>query len=119
MTPLAPSLAIAPEPARVHGDAPADEVTRVRLGASIDSSPDLLAVLAVDPAVTVRAAVALNAAAPVGAVGAPGVRSITGSSSGVSSTASSLVAAGGRRARTTAPTTAMISSAEVASNGNR
>ncbi len=67
MTQLAPSPALSPAPMRVHGGVPADEVTRVRLGASIDSSPDLLAVLAVDPAVTVRAAVALNTAAPVGA----------------------------------------------------
>ena len=57
MTQLAPSPAMPPGPARVHGGVPADEVTRVRLGASIDSAPDLLAALAVDPAVTVRAAV--------------------------------------------------------------
>jgi uncharacterized protein (DUF2336 family) len=37
---------------------------RVRLGASLDSAPELLATLATDPAVTVRAAVALNSAAP-------------------------------------------------------
>jgi uncharacterized protein (DUF2336 family) len=67
MTQLAPSPAMPPGPARVHGGVPADEVTRVRLGASIDSAPDLLAALAVDPAVTVRAAVALNTATPVGA----------------------------------------------------
>ena len=67
MTGLALSADIALGPVRVHGGVPADEVTRVRLGASIDSSPDLLAALAVDPAVTVRAAVALNTAAPAGA----------------------------------------------------
>ena len=39
----------------------------MRLGASADSPPDLLAALATDPAVTVRAAVALNTAAPADA----------------------------------------------------
>lgn len=42
----------------------ADENTRVRLGASADTAADVLHELASDPAVTVRAAVALNAAAP-------------------------------------------------------
>ena len=37
---------------------------RVRLGASPETAPDLLLALAADPAVTVRAAVAMNAAAP-------------------------------------------------------
>jgi len=45
MTRLAPSPAVSPEPTQAYGGVPADEVTRVRLGASIDSSPDLLAVL--------------------------------------------------------------------------
>ena len=44
-----------------------DEVARVRLGASEQSSPDLLQTLAGDPAVTVRAAVALNSSAPASA----------------------------------------------------
>ena len=43
---------------------PGDEITRVRLGASPNSAPGLLAALATDPAITVRAAVALNTAAP-------------------------------------------------------
>ena len=57
-----------PLPAAVSGGMRADEATRVRLGASTDTAPDVLQVLATDPAVTVRAAVALNAAAPEGAV---------------------------------------------------
>ena len=51
----------------IPGGPPADEATRVRLGASADTAPDLLAVLAADPELTVRAAVALNPAAPAGA----------------------------------------------------
>ncbi len=43
---------------------PSDERTRVRLGAAADTAPDLLLALAADPQVTVRAAVAMNAAAP-------------------------------------------------------
>jgi uncharacterized protein (DUF2336 family) len=65
MTRLAPSLDALLGPARVRGGTPED--VRVRLGASVDSSPDLLQELAADPAVTVRAAVALNSAAPAGA----------------------------------------------------
>ena len=41
----------------------APEATRVRLGASADTAPDVLLSLANDPAVTVRAAVAMNMAA--------------------------------------------------------
>lgn len=43
---------------------PADESARVRLGASAHSQADILRRLAHDPAVTVRAAVAMNTAAP-------------------------------------------------------
>lgn len=53
--------------ARSAGDASAGarlEAARVRLGASRDTSAELLAALAHDPAVTVRAAVVLNAAMP-------------------------------------------------------
>ena len=42
---------------------PGDEHTRVRLGAASDTAPDLLLALAADPRLTVRAAVAMNAAA--------------------------------------------------------
>jgi uncharacterized protein (DUF2336 family) len=41
-----------------------DEATRVRLGASIATAPTVLASLAGDPSVTVRATVALNPSAP-------------------------------------------------------
>ena len=41
-----------------------DEPSRIRLGANVATSPDLLHDLAHDPAVTVRAAVAMNRAAP-------------------------------------------------------
>jgi uncharacterized protein (DUF2336 family) len=41
-----------------------DEAARVRLGAGTESDPDALIGLATDPSVTVRAAVALNGAAP-------------------------------------------------------
>jgi uncharacterized protein (DUF2336 family) len=40
------------------------EAARVRLGAAPDTAPDVLHALAADPLVTVRAAVAMNAAAP-------------------------------------------------------
>lgn len=40
------------------------EGARVRLGAAADTAPDLLHVLAADPSVVVRAAVAMNVAAP-------------------------------------------------------
>ena len=43
-----------------------DEASRVKLGASPQATPAILALLAVDPAVTVRAAVALNDATPSG-----------------------------------------------------
>jgi len=49
------SLLVAP-----HG---ANEAARVRLGAAPDTAPDILRSLASDPAVTVRAAVAMNPAA--------------------------------------------------------
>ncbi len=42
-----------------------DEATRVRLGASADTPPEMLYYLASDPAVTVRAAVAMNEATPI------------------------------------------------------
>lgn len=41
-----------------------DEATRVRLGASVTTSAETFGVLAVDPSVTVRAAVAMNPATP-------------------------------------------------------
>ena len=41
-----------------------DEAVRVRLGAATDTAPDVLRELARDPSVTVRAAVAMNVAAP-------------------------------------------------------
>lgn len=41
-----------------------EEAVRVRLGAAADTAPDTLDVLAADPSVTVRAAVALNPQAP-------------------------------------------------------
>ena len=44
---------------------PVDEVTRVRAGANASTVPDLLVELAADPAATVRAAVAMNASAPI------------------------------------------------------
>lgn len=53
-----------PEEGGSGGEMQADEKTRVRLGASADTTPDMLRLLASDPAITVRAAVALNAAAP-------------------------------------------------------
>ncbi|MEJ0016854.1 MAG: DUF2336 domain-containing protein [Acetobacteraceae bacterium] len=43
---------------------PVDEATRVRLGAGNATAPDILAGLADDPSVTVRAALALNNAVP-------------------------------------------------------
>jgi uncharacterized protein (DUF2336 family) len=43
---------------------PSDEATRVRQGASISTSPDVLRALATDPSVTVRASLALNPALP-------------------------------------------------------
>ncbi len=43
-----------------------DEASRVKLGASPQATPAILALLAADPAVTVRAAVALNDATPAG-----------------------------------------------------
>lgn len=46
------------------GPPPADEAARVRLGASAGVRADVLASLADDPLVTVRAALALNTAAP-------------------------------------------------------
>jgi uncharacterized protein (DUF2336 family) len=46
---------------------PLDERSRVRLAASPDTAADVLHALAVDPQVTVRAAVALNEAAPASA----------------------------------------------------
>ncbi len=68
MTRLAqPPRAIAVPPAGGEREVQHDEATRVRLGACPESAPDLLATLAADPAVTVRAAVALNTAAPSGA----------------------------------------------------
>jgi uncharacterized protein (DUF2336 family) len=42
----------------------ADEATRVRQGASVSTSPDILRALADDPSVTVRASLALNPALP-------------------------------------------------------
>ena len=42
----------------------ADEHARVRLGAAHETPPDVLTALAADPAVTVRAAVAMNSATP-------------------------------------------------------
>jgi uncharacterized protein (DUF2336 family) len=42
----------------------ADEATRVRQGASANTSPDVLRALAVDPSVTVRASLAMNPALP-------------------------------------------------------
>ena len=44
---------------------PADEAVRVRIGSSPQTDPTVLLSLASDPSVTVRAAVALNRAAPV------------------------------------------------------
>ena len=52
------------QPAPGRGDVSPDEAARVRLGASTETAPELLAALATDPAPTVRAAVALNTAAP-------------------------------------------------------
>lgn len=46
------------------GDARQDELTRVRQGANAQTPPDALRILAADAAITVRAAVALNPAAP-------------------------------------------------------
>jgi uncharacterized protein (DUF2336 family) len=63
MTRLAPPAAVNLPPAGGQ----ADPAIRVRLGASPDSPPDVLAALAADPVVTVRAAVALNPAAPADA----------------------------------------------------
>ena len=67
MTRHAPPAAVKLPPARVPGGMQADEASRVRLGASKESPPALLATLASDPAATVRAAVALNTAAPADA----------------------------------------------------
>ena len=63
MTQLA-QLAPGPPAPGSPAPVPADETTRVRLGASAETAPDILQALAADPAVTVRAAVALNTAAP-------------------------------------------------------
>ncbi len=49
------------------GSGAGDETHQVRLAASPDTAPEVLRALAADPRVTVRAAVALNAAAPPGA----------------------------------------------------
>ncbi len=46
------------------GSPRSDEAGRVKLGAGAETDPDLLIDLATDPSVTVRAAVALNGAAP-------------------------------------------------------
>ena len=43
---------------------PADEATRVRLGSAAKTAPDVLRDLAADPSIMVRAALALNPAAP-------------------------------------------------------
>ena len=51
-------------PATAPDRSPVDMAARVRLGASPQTAPELLLALAADPAVTVRAAVAMNAAAP-------------------------------------------------------
>jgi uncharacterized protein (DUF2336 family) len=52
-------------PAASHAEANLqDEATRVRLGASTATAADVLLTLAADPSVTVRAALALNPAAP-------------------------------------------------------
>ncbi len=67
MTRLVPPRTVSLPPACLAGSTQADEAARVRLGASTDSPPDLLAALATDPAATVRAAVALNSAAPADA----------------------------------------------------
>ncbi len=66
MRSAAPLLAAVSEP-EPPASLPDDTPSRVRLGASPDSAPELLASLAGDPAVTVRAAVALNTAAPADA----------------------------------------------------
>jgi hypothetical protein len=50
--------------ARLSCVASGGETARVRLGAGAETGADVLADLARDPSVTVRAAVALNAAAP-------------------------------------------------------
>jgi uncharacterized protein (DUF2336 family) len=65
--PAAAPLPSSCPPGGSHGIATAlsaAEETRVRLGAAGDTPPDVLAALAVDPAVMVRAAVAMNTAAP-------------------------------------------------------
>ena len=46
-----------------------DETTRVRLGANLTTSAEILVRLAIDPSVTVRAALALNPSAPPAALG--------------------------------------------------
>ncbi len=60
-TPAENLISTTPSP---PGEMITDENARVRLGASTDTAADVLHELASDPAVTVRAAVALNAAAP-------------------------------------------------------
>ncbi|MGH7086426.1 MAG: DUF2336 domain-containing protein, partial [Acetobacteraceae bacterium] len=45
----------------------ADEAQRVRMAARANTGPEVLTFLARDPSLTVRAAVAMNAAAPIGA----------------------------------------------------
>ena len=67
MSEQAPSSSAALPPAPTYAGVQGDEITRVRLGASPDSPRDLLQWLAADPAVTVRAAVAMNTAAPADA----------------------------------------------------
>jgi uncharacterized protein (DUF2336 family) len=59
MSAIAPAQAPGPDPA-----IPADEATRVRLGASRGTPGAVLQRLARDPSITVRAAVALNPATP-------------------------------------------------------
>jgi uncharacterized protein (DUF2336 family) len=54
----------APQSVRPLAAEKGDEAARVNLGASGDTAPDLLVELATDTRVTVRAAVAMNAAAP-------------------------------------------------------
>jgi uncharacterized protein (DUF2336 family) len=62
---MADSFVAATAPARP--EEPADLAGRVRAGANPATAPELLLVLAADPAVTVRAAVAMNAATPADA----------------------------------------------------
>ncbi len=67
MTRFAQPPAITAPEARGGDETQSDEATRVRLAACPESAPDLLATLAADTALTVRAAVALNTAATAGA----------------------------------------------------